>query len=143
MDDSLAAVLAHGLLNSLTVVRGGVAMLDRVWDGLSESQRHEMAEAALAQAELMADGLEALPSPVRHRLASHLFVVRGVCQTLLNEGRHLDDADRGHLVGVVDRQSASAAVVLQEVVRGLPIDVLAVLDGLDHHRHAADNGATA
>jgi hypothetical protein len=137
MDDSLAAVLAHGLLNSLTVVRGGVAMLDRVWGGLSEGQRHEMAEAALAQAELMADGLEALPSPVRHRLASHLFVVRGVCHTLLAEGRHLNDADRGHLVGVVDRQSASAAVVLHEIVQGLPAEVLAVLNGLDDDRQEA------
>lgn len=142
MDDSLAAVIAHGLLNSLAVVQGGVATLHRVWDGLSVDQRKDMADTALSQAELMADGLEALPSPVRHRLANHLFVVRGVCLTLLAEGCHLDHTDRRHLADVVQRQADHAATVLHEVVRGLPADVLAALDDMGGHR-PADGEATA
>lgn len=134
MQDSIAAVVAHGLLNSLAVVSGGMSTLDRAWEGLSPDQRTELTESALSQAELMADGLSALPSPAKHRLANHLFVVRGVCETLLREGVFLSPADRGHLLGVVHRQAGYAADVLGGVVRGLPPEVQVVLDRLSDDR---------
>lgn len=140
MPDSLAAVVAHGLLNSLAVVQG-VTTLGKAWDGLTDDQRSEVTEMALSQAELMADGLDALPSPVKHRLANHLFVVRGACQTLMLEGRHMGRDDRGHLLSVIDRQTALAASVLYDVVRGLPLEVREVLDQLDSDRNSNNSEA--
>jgi hypothetical protein len=67
-------------------------------------------------------------------MAGHLFVVRGVFETLLREGRYLDANDRGHLLGVIERQSTYAEDVLRGVVRGLPSEVQVVLDCLDDDR---------
>lgn len=134
MEESIAAVIAHGLLNSLAVVHGAVATLTRAWDGLSPHQRADMAEMALAQAEVMADGLENLPGHARHRLANHLFVVRGACQTLKCDGDRLPAHERQHLADVVRRQTGQAADVLERVVRALPEGVQVVLDQLDDDR---------
>jgi hypothetical protein len=134
MEDSISAVVAHGLLNSLAVVTGGTSVLARAWDSLSAEKRREVTEMALSQAELMADGLDALPSTARHRLANHLFIVRGVCETLMREGEGLPAADREHLLGVVKRQASQAAVVLEGVARALPAEVQALLSELDDER---------
>lgn len=138
MSDSLAAVVAHGLLNSLAVVHGGMSTLARACDGLEPDQRTDLTEAALSQAELMGDGLEALPSPARHRLANHLLVGRGVCQTLLKEGHFMSAGDRAHLLGVIERQAGDAQDVLSAVVRGLPAEVQVVLDKLNSDRDGSD-----
>lgn len=138
MPDSLAAVVAHGLLNSLSVVRGAMATLARAWDGLSPDQHNDLTESALSQAELMSDALDALSSDARHRLANHLFVVRGVCETMLREGHYVSASDRAHLLGVVERQVRYAEDVLAAVARGLPAEVQVVLDRLDSDRDAAD-----
>jgi hypothetical protein len=134
MDDSISAVVAHGLLNSLAVVIGGTAALARAWDELPAQQRRDVIEMALSQAELMADGLEALPSAARHRLANHLFVVRGVCETLMREADLLPAAERADLLGVVQRQGSQAAGVLEGVARALPAEVQALLNELDDRR---------
>jgi len=134
MDESVSAVLAHGLLNSLAVVNGGMHTLGKAWHGLAEEQRREIGELALSQAELLADGLDALPPTARHRVANNVFVIKGVCETLKTEGRYLDDADRAHLFEVVARQSRQASEVLEHVVRALPDDVLVLLDRLDDER---------
>jgi hypothetical protein len=134
MDDSISAVVAHGLLNSLAVVKGGTAALARAWDELPAEHRRDALEMALSQAELMADGLDALPSHTRHRLANHLFVVRGVCETLIRESELLPAAERADLLGVVQRQAGHAAGVLEGVARALPTEVQSLLNDLDDRR---------
>lgn len=134
MNESLAAVVSHGLLNSLGVVAGGMYTLGRAWERLPDERRAELGELALSQADVMADAVEALPPTARHRVSNNLFVIRGVCQTVLSDGRHLDESDRARLFDVVARQSAQATEVLQHVVRALPDDVLELLDRLDDDR---------
>ena len=46
-DDALVAVMAHGLLTSLTVVTGSIGLLREAWDDLDPAER----EAVLAKAE--------------------------------------------------------------------------------------------
>ena len=46
-DDALVAVMAHGLLTSLTVVTGSIGLLREAWDDLDPVER----EAVLAKAE--------------------------------------------------------------------------------------------
>jgi hypothetical protein len=143
MSESLAAVVAHGLLNSLAVVKDGVATLWETWDGLSVEQRAGLAEGVLAQAEVMADGLDSLPDVSRHRLGNHLFVLRGACQTMLRDGRFLTKADRDELLTVVNRQADYATGVLEAVVQSLPDEVLVVLNrlGPGRERDGADSQA--
>lgn len=134
MDQSLAAVVAHGLLNSLAVVAGSMLTLGKAWDRIDCAHRDELVDLALTQAECMADGLEALPPTARHRVANNLFVLRGVVQTMKAEGAYLDAADRGRLFEVVSRQSQQASEVLEHVARALPDEVLILLDRLDSDR---------
>src|SRR5436309_2693757 len=134
MSDSLAAVVAHGLLNSLAVVKNGVTTLAEEWDDIDPDQRVYLAEGVLAQAELMADGLDSLPTGPRHRLANHLFVLRGACECLIREGRRLTAPERDDLLAVVDRQAAHAAAILHGVVQSLPDQVLVLLNRLGEDR---------
>jgi hypothetical protein len=134
MEESIAAVIAHGLLNSLAVVQGAIITLATGWDALTQQQRADLAEAALSQAEVMADGLDALPDHARHRLANHLFVLRGACQSLKRDGDALPPGERQHFVGVVKRQTEQAAGVLANVVRALPDGVQSLLNQLDEDR---------
>jgi hypothetical protein len=143
MSDSLAAVIAHGLLNSLAVVKNGVVTLTEVWEALSADERATLTEGVLSQAEVMADGLDLLPDMPRHRLANHLFVLRRACETLIRDGRFLSAAERADLLTVVHRQADCAAEVLHGVVRSLPPEVLVVLDGLDDDRDTAGTGSQA
>jgi signal transduction histidine kinase len=46
-DDALVAVMAHGLLTSMTVVTGSIGLLREAWDELDPVER----EAVLAKAE--------------------------------------------------------------------------------------------
>lgn len=143
MEESIAAVIAHGLLNSLSVVQGAMVTLVTGWDGLSQEMRADLAETALSQAEVMADGLDALPPHARHRLANHLFVLRGACQSLKREGDRLEAGERQHFLDVVRRQTSQVADVLHGVVRALPEGVQVVLDQLDDDRERERAGSEA
>jgi hypothetical protein len=137
MSDPLAAVLAHGLLNSLAVVDGTALSLRRSWDRLSEEQREEFSRLLLRHSELVADQAADLPGIVAHKLANHIFVVRGVAETIEREGRFLAAEDREHLFDVLLSQSAHSATVLANVVRGLPAGATAVFDELDRTEREA------
>jgi hypothetical protein len=143
MSDPLAAVLAHGLLNSLAVVDGAALSLRRSWDRFNEEQRDDLTTLLARHGALVADQANDLPGIVAHKLANHLFVVRGVSETMAAEGRFLPDEDRERLLDVLTRQSAQAASVLASVVRGLPPGAHIVLDGLENARTIADSGASA
>ena len=41
-DDASVAVVAHGLLNSVTVIRAAASLLDTYWERLDDGQRREM-----------------------------------------------------------------------------------------------------
>ncbi|HZQ27464.1 MAG TPA: hypothetical protein VFA94_07180 [Acidimicrobiales bacterium] len=131
MSDPLAAVLAHGLLNSLAVVDGTAISLRRSWARFSDEQRDDFCRLLVRHSELVADQAGDLPGLAAHKLANHIFVVRGVAETIERERRFLSDEDREHLFDVLLRQSAHAATVLANLVRGLPIGAGAMLDELD------------
>jgi hypothetical protein len=141
MSDALAAVLAHGLLNSLAVVDGAALTLSRSWDRLAPEQRVELMQVVARHSALVADQCQDLPAVVSHKLANHLFVVRGVCDTLEREGHYLVADDRRHLFDVLVRQSGRVAALLDAVARGLPPEAQIVLDGLDSAREAASKAS--
>jgi len=74
MDDSDAtlAVVAHGLLTSLSVIQGATLMLRDDWDRLSPERRTELLEMALVQAGHTIGVLQDLMRGVSPDLAAEL-----------------------------------------------------------------------
>jgi len=59
-DDATLAVVAHGLLRSITVVQGGVETLRRRWDLLDPCTRDEIMQAVMDHAVLIGASLQDL-----------------------------------------------------------------------------------
>ena len=59
-DEATLAVVAHGLLRSVTVVQGGVETLRRRWDCLDECTREEIMQAVMDHAVLIGASLQDL-----------------------------------------------------------------------------------
>ena len=76
-DDATLAVIAHGLLNSVSAIQMGAHALREGWDRMSEKQRADV-------------------------------------------------------LGVVADQAAHVRGVLQDMIRGLPSEVIRALNGLEH-----------
>jgi signal transduction histidine kinase len=58
--DELAAVVAHGLLNTLTVIGGAAELLRTEWDTIGPSRRDELFALIEVQVGEAADGLRGL-----------------------------------------------------------------------------------
>src|SRR5947207_2941363 len=59
-DEATLAVVAHGLLRSITVVQGGVETLRRRWDLLDACTRDEIMQAVMDHAVLIGASLQDL-----------------------------------------------------------------------------------
>src|SRR5437763_7534750 len=59
-DEATLAVVAHGLLRSITVVQGGVETLRRRWDSLETCTRNEIMQAVMDHAVLIGASLQDL-----------------------------------------------------------------------------------
>lgn len=82
-DDATMAVIAHGLLNSISAIQMGAFALKESWAQLNEEQRLQILE-------------------------------------------------------IVSDQAAHVRGVLQDMIRGLPSDVIKALNGLEHLPEEAD-----
>ena len=51
--DTTLALVAHGLLNSLGVISGSAASLQRMWDRLPDESRQQLCSAILHHADLI------------------------------------------------------------------------------------------
>lgn len=120
----LDAIVAHGLLNSLAVISGAASTILQYGDVMGEDDLEVLAAAIEEQSSVFTDGLQVL---VRH--ASDTFADAATAITLA--------AGVAHQVGPDDRRLALDALVrraglvrqaLDGLVRGLPPEVIALLD---------------
>lgn len=132
--DAVAAVTAHGLLNSLAVVGGAAATLRVAWDNLAGPERSGLLEGMCTQAETLIDGLAALPPVVVHRCLHELAAPYEACHRLDGGAEAIDGSDRDSLLITIEYGCAAAANLLRDVVRGLPDEVLQALDELNGQR---------
>jgi len=70
--DAVMAVMAHGLLNAMSVVMGSVDLLDRGWDDLTGEQREQLFDSLKQQGVSVVDGLRDMMRGIPQQLADAL-----------------------------------------------------------------------
>jgi K+-sensing histidine kinase KdpD len=72
LDDTLMAVLAHGLLTAMSVVTGSIGLLREAWDEIDAEERDVLLakaeEQALHVGAVLNDLVRGLPPEVLHHL---------------------------------------------------------------------------
>jgi hypothetical protein len=125
-DRDLAAVVAHGLLNSLAALVASAATLLRLGARLKAEDEEELVEMIIAQSVVFIDGLHLLlqhcSDPFADAATTVALVPRAISR-LSSDERH--DVLEGLLAG-----SKVLEQGLHALVRGLPPDVVSLLDGL-------------
>ena len=83
-------------------------------------------------------GLEEIPDPttavIAHSLISSAAVITNALQSLLAYGEELSADRRRQLLEIGLTQAQYLAEVLRDLARGLPSEVIAVLDAIDERR---------
>ena len=120
----LEAVVAHGLLNSLAVISGAAATLIEHGHALSETDVRMLTAAIDEQSSVFTDGLQMI---VRH--ASDTFADAATAVALAaGVANHVPAEDRAVALDALVRRTGLLRQVLDGLVRGLPDEVLALLD---------------
>jgi hypothetical protein len=123
----LEAVVAHGLLNSLAVLSGAAATLLQFGSAMDEGDVATLVEAIDAQSCVFTEGLKVLlehSSLAMADAATAVALGSAVCSSLPAE-------QRDRVLGTLVRRSRELRNVLDGLVRGLPSEVLDLLDSLN------------
>jgi hypothetical protein len=125
-DRDLSGVVAHGLLNTIAVISGSAHTLLQLGDRIPDGDREILVGTLAQSAELFGDGMQVL---LRH--CSDPFGDAATAITLLGRAIHSVPADElpQLLDGIVVR-ARTVRVGLEALVRGLPAEVLDLLDSL-------------
>ena len=75
------------------------------------------------------DETDAASALIAHALLNSVAIIAGAAGTLRSVWQTLDDERRETLLSMIESQAAHVAGVLQDLVRGLPVDAL---DALQH-----------
>ena len=120
----LDAIVAHGLLNSLAIISGAAATILQYGPALGEDDVRVLTAAIDEQSAVFTDGLQVL---VRH--ASDAFADAATAIALAaGVADHLDPEDRVIALQSLVNRSGMLRQVLDGLVRGLPAEVLSLLD---------------
>ena len=120
----LDAIVAHGLLNSLAVISGAASTILQHGDALAEDDLAVLTAAIDEQSEVFTDGLHIL---VRH--ASVAFADAATAIALAaGVADHVGAEDRKLALEAVVRRTGLIRQALAGLVRGLPPEVLSLLD---------------
>lgn len=120
----LDAVLAHGLLNSLAIIAGAAETILQHGTALAEADVHTLTAAIEEQSLIFTDGLQ-----VVIRQASDTFADAATAVALAaGVADHVVAGDRQLALEALVRRSALIRQVLDGLVRGLPDEVLTLLD---------------
>ena len=120
----LEAVVAHGLLNSLAVISGAAATILEHGSVLSAEDLRVLTVAIDEQSSIFTDGLQVV---VRH--ASDTFADAATAVALAaGVANHLAGEERNLALEALVRRAGLLRQVLDGLVRGLPDEVLALLD---------------
>ncbi len=74
--DALTAVVAHGLLTSMSVVSGGIETVKERWADLTTSERELLLERALAHAAFVSEGLKTISKGLTEGAIAELEALR-------------------------------------------------------------------
>jgi hypothetical protein len=122
--DELDAIVAHGLLNSLAIISGAAATVLQYGPALGEDDVRVLTAAIDEQSAVFTDGLQVL---VRH--ASDTFADAATAIALAaGVANHLDPDDRSIALEALVNRAGVLRQVLDGLVRGLPAEILSLLD---------------
>jgi hypothetical protein len=122
----LEAVVAHGLLNSLAVMSGAAGTLLAYGSALGDSDIDTLVAAIDAQSCVFTEGLKVLlehSSVAFADAATAVSLGSGVCGSLTAERRD-------QVLNMLVRRSRELKSALDGLVRGLPPEILELLDSL-------------
>ena len=120
----LDAIIAHGLLNSLAIISGAAATVLQYGPALGEDDVRVLIAAIDEQSAVFTDGLQVV---VRH--ASDTFADAATAIALAaGVADRLDPADRPIALEALVNRAGVLRQVLDGLVRGLPAEVLSLLD---------------
>lgn len=123
----LEAIVAHGLLNSLAVMSGAAGTLLEYGRDLGETDVESLVAAIDSQACVFTEGLKVLlehSSVAFADAATAVSLGSGVCGRLTAERRE-------QVLSMLVRRSGELKSALDGLVRGLPPEVLELLDSLN------------
>lgn len=123
----LEAIVAHGLLNSLAVMSGAAGTLLAYGNDLGDTDVETLVAAIDAQSCVFTEGLKVLLEHSGIAFADAATAVAlgsGVCGSLSPERR-------GQVLDMLVRRSRELKAALDGLVRGLPPEVLELLDSLN------------
>ena len=112
-EDSLGAVIANGMLNSLSAVIGIASTLAARWDALSAGTRDELVAAVSRQVDCLVDGLGGIPADSARRAMEHLVGLRWAADTLADGERVPGGPAR--CAGVMQKHAEAAALCVSAV----------------------------
>lgn len=120
----LDAVVAHGLLNSLAIISGAASTILQYGSALDDADLKVLTEAIDEQSALFTDGLQVLV-----RSASDAFADAATAVTLAaGIANRVGAADRTMVLEALTSRTGLIRQVLDGLVRGLPAEVLSLLD---------------
>ena len=120
----LEAIVAHGLLNSLAVISGAASTILEHGAALAEDDVRTLTNAIDEQSTIFTDGLQVV---IRH--ASDTFADAATAVALAaGVANHVSPDERALALEALVRRSGLLRQVLDGLVRGLPDEVLALLD---------------
>ena len=125
----IAAVIAHGMLNTVAVVAGSASLLEVSWGAVAD-QRDELTRLLCDQAQALRDQLDLLPAVTSHALLNELACVLATCDAWRDEGMPLETSARSAALARVVAGANRAQTILVNVVRGLPQALVEALDEL-------------
>ena len=126
-NNELEAIVAHGLLNSLAVMSGAAGTLLAYGRDLDESDVETLVNAIDSQSCVFTEGLKVLlehSSIAFADAATAVSLGSGVCGSLTVERRE-------QVLNMLVRRSRELKSALDGLVRGLPPDVIELLDSLN------------
>ena len=124
--DELEAIVAHGLLNSLAVMSGAAGTLLAYGKDLGDTDVETLVAAIDSQSCVFTEGLKVLlehSSIAFADAATAVSLGSGVCGSLSPERRE-------QVLDMLVRRSCELKSALDGLVRGLPPEILELLDSL-------------
>jgi K+-sensing histidine kinase KdpD len=122
----LEAIVAHGLLNSLAVLSGAAGTLLAYGGQLEDDDVATLVDAIDSQSEVFTEGLKVLlehSSVAFADAATAVSLGAAVCGSVTEERRT-------EVLGMLVKRSKELKAALDGLVRGLPPEVLELLDSL-------------
>lgn len=120
----LEAIVAHGLLNSLAIISGAAATILEHGSALAEDDVRVLTTAIDEQSQVFTDGLQVV---IRH--ASDTFADAATAVALASGvANHVSAGERELALEALVRRAGLLRQVLDGLVRGLPDEVLTLLD---------------